>query len=374
MAHGIYTTLNLNHNSIINVVLDPRTDFPVSKVEGQMVYRTDLSQLFYWDNSAGLWRTWGVIISTPSADSAMTSDATTTPGTIILRVNYDNATLGVNAQGQLIVKTGGITDTQLAANSVTTVKIMNGAVALDKIEAIPTMTVIGRLLPGTGPVSTIPILDEDSMGSNSDSALATQQSIKTYVDSKLGIYGNIEGDYNASTAGGIFPVPMIGVTKKGSMWRIIGGKGIIQGQPVDSGDILIAIINGASQTNSAHWWIIEGNRSVATETQEGIARIATQAEANSFLSDETIITPKKLGAILSNLPSDQQYAETIGNSVLLIFDILHNLGTPYPKVNIQEEGTGDIVYVETKTLGINSIRLTFAVAPTDNQFTVIVKQ
>ena len=79
------------------------------------------------------------------------------------------------------VGTGAITATQLASNAVTTVKILDSNVTFDKIQDIATMKVIGRTSAGSGVSSEISILDEDTMSSNSDTALATQQSIKAYV-------------------------------------------------------------------------------------------------------------------------------------------------------------------------------------------------
>jgi hypothetical protein len=46
------------------------------------------------------------------------------------------------------------------------------------------LTVNGTVTIGTGSGVTT-ILDEDNMSSNSDSALATQQSIKSYVDTQV---------------------------------------------------------------------------------------------------------------------------------------------------------------------------------------------
>jgi len=65
-----------------------------------------------------------------------------------------------------------VVDTSIADNSIT----------FAKIQDIATMKVIGRTATGSGDPSEISILDEDTMSSNSATALATQQSIKAYVD------------------------------------------------------------------------------------------------------------------------------------------------------------------------------------------------
>ena len=88
--------------------------------------------------------------------------------------------------GELKVATNGITDNELNANSVTTAKIANDAVTYDKIQDVAASSVIGNTTGSTATPTNVSILDEDTMASNSATALATQQSIKAYVDSQVG--------------------------------------------------------------------------------------------------------------------------------------------------------------------------------------------
>lgn len=83
-------------------------------------------------------------------------------------------TLNLN-NGQLKVATNGISSNEVADNQVT----------FAKIQDISNAKVIGRTSAGTGDPEEVSILDEDAMTSDSATALATQQSIKAYVDSKL---------------------------------------------------------------------------------------------------------------------------------------------------------------------------------------------
>jgi hypothetical protein len=106
----------------------------------------------------------------------------------------DDSTLTL-ASSKLKVKDLGITSTQLATDSVieakiqndavTTNKIINSAVTLGKIENIATSKVIGRTTAGTGAPEQVSILDEDNMASDSNTSIATQQSIKAYIDNAI---------------------------------------------------------------------------------------------------------------------------------------------------------------------------------------------
>jgi hypothetical protein len=67
-------------------------------------------------------------------------------------------------------------------NGITEAKIEDGAITKAKIENVTDMTVLGNTSGSDAAPQEVSILDEDDMNSNSDTELATQQSIKAYVD------------------------------------------------------------------------------------------------------------------------------------------------------------------------------------------------
>jgi len=109
----------------------------------------------------------------------------------------DNSTTRVNAGGAITVKPLGVTSAELGSSAVTTAKIATSAVTtakladsssastgvtLAKMQYLTNLKVIGNTSGGTAVPTEVSILDEDSMSSNSATSLATQQSIKAYVD------------------------------------------------------------------------------------------------------------------------------------------------------------------------------------------------
>jgi hypothetical protein len=84
----------------------------------------------------------------------------------------DDSTLELY-DGKLRVKDNGVGTTQIAPSSVTKAKIEN----------VANMKVLGNTSGSATAPQEVSVLDEDNMASDSATALATQQSIKAYVDS-----------------------------------------------------------------------------------------------------------------------------------------------------------------------------------------------
>ena len=100
--------------------------------------------------------------------------------------SVDNASTTVNANGAITVRDSGVTAAKLATGAVTTNKILDANVTKAKIENVADYKVLGNVSGAAAAPQEVAILDEDDMVSDSDTALATQQSIKTYVDATAG--------------------------------------------------------------------------------------------------------------------------------------------------------------------------------------------
>ena len=131
----------------------------------------------------------------------------------------DDSTLEVNGSGRLQVKDSGITTGKIGASAVTTAKLANSTTTTDgvtfsKIRYIDNLKVIGNVSGGATTPSEVSILDEDDMASDSDTSLATQQSIKAYVDN-LGVHSPTSytgGETTTLPNGMIFKAGQVSVT------------------------------------------------------------------------------------------------------------------------------------------------------------------
>jgi hypothetical protein len=129
--------------------------------------------------------------------AATTGNITTVNSTTVDTTNLEVTNLkakdGTSA-GSIADSTGVVT---IASSVLTTADINGGTIdgvtiggASTAAGSFTTVTASGRVtfgeLKGTGATVVNTILDEDNMATNSDTALATQQSIKAYVDSQVG--------------------------------------------------------------------------------------------------------------------------------------------------------------------------------------------
>lgn len=99
--------------------------------------------------------------------------------------------------------------------------------------------------------------------------------------------------------------------------------------------------------------------------------VGNLAEGDILVYDST--GKKAIGKTFDELKLPQKYAETIGNNVATSFNIDHGLGTDDVVVTVREVG-GDkeIVYTQTVVSTTGRVIVSFAEAPTTNQYRVVV--
>ena len=149
----------------------------------------------------------------------------------------DSASTTVNSASQIVVADSGITTAKLATDAVETAKIKDANVTKAKIEDVADYKVLGNVSGATAAPAEVSILDEDDMTSDSATALATQQSIKAYVDGgftpsayageesvtlpnglimKFGLFSGVTTTGTTLSFGSAFPTAVISATATGN--------------------------------------------------------------------------------------------------------------------------------------------------------------
>lgn len=153
---------------------------------GQIIYNTTTTTLQYWDGAAF------------QNISAI--------GAVNLNVSDGTSTIGINLNTQTLSLIGGTGITSNASGTSVTFAIDSSVVTLTGTQTLTNKTLTSPTLTSpvlNGTLSGSAFLDEDNMASNSATAVASQQSIKAYVDSQVGTIDTLaEILANGNTTGG----------------------------------------------------------------------------------------------------------------------------------------------------------------------------
>lgn len=184
-----------------------------------------------------------------------------------------------------------------------------------------------------------------------------------------------KGAYDAATNSPMLDSTPIAGIKNGWTYTV-SVAGTFFTQAVQVGDVVIA--NADSPTLESQWTILNKNIPdivAASETAQGIAEIATQAEVTTGTDDTRFVTPLKLRVELSN--GNWIYtAPAFGNGILTSFAFTHGLvgGTTSPTVIITDTTTKMVVQTQVVVTSSTVVTVDFNVAPTANQYTVVIKK
>ena len=123
-------------------------------------------------------------------------------------------------------------------------------------------------------------------------------------------------------------------------------------------------------TTTIAWTAFGVSAPASTTGTAGVAAIATQAEVDAGSVSNKIVTPQTMAAYAGRV---KKFATPFGDGSATQFTITHNLATVDVECTVfRNSGNGDEINCDVEHMTANTIRLTFAVAPTSNQYRVVV--
>lgn len=174
---------------------------------------------------------------------------------------------------------------------------------------------------------------------------------------------DFKGDYNAATNTPDLDTSPSGVLK--GDYYVVSAAGTFFTEAVSIGDSIFA--KQDNPTTLAHWTVIERNLNPATETVEGIARIATQVETDAGTNDTAFITPLKLAnatsisGVVKKFSVDLDDAEgtvvrTFAGGVTS-FVVTHSLNTLDVQVDVRKISDGKQTLFEIESTSVNTVTI-----------------
>lgn len=129
-------------------------------------------------------------------------------------------------------------------------------------------------------------------------------------------------------------------------------------------------VNFTIDSGAVAWTLFGTSAGAASETSAGIAELATQAETDTGTDDARIVTPLKLK---TSVHVSKRFQANFGDTSATQFDFTHNFGTRDCIVQVYRNGSPwDQVICDIEANTINVTRVRFAVAPTSNQYRVVI--
>lgn len=379
--------VDFNHNQLIKVVLEKLNQHPQDTKNGRIYYNESNEKIWY--KTPDKWCVVGKINELTSNNGSVNIEVDPNDDSIVnIEINPDNATLGINQDGEIYILDNGVDTQHIKDDAITTIKIVDKAITFSKLQDLPSMTIIGNLSDSSSSPNAIQIIKDENLIGGDHTNIPTTGAVIAYVNSAISNLGMLIGGWDAST--GVFPSNL--VFGKGDYWYVTGS-GTINNVIYDIGDIIVASINNPqTQGDFLHLKIARGQ---ATTTSLGFVRLSTDQMALDMIDTESALTPSNLGALKANsteifdenidnkfvtpkmvhLLFDSyfgKYSLTFGDGTTTNFTIVHNLGTKDIDFDLFIDSNNTKVHCSALNRTINSFEFIFKVPPRLNEYRVNV--
>lgn len=300
MAQKYLVSLDLNNNELLNAVVQNLASAPGSPSAGQIYFDTTLDELRYYDGTQ--WITPNEYVHPTYTDT-------------------DYSSTGANVLSSIVITNGHIEST---ANRVLTLADLGYTGATDANNYVhPTFsdpwTGITHPLTGVEVISDLTISSEGHVtdvttrnltaadlaaviindGVTAANTTWSSNKIQSEIDAAVTGGMNYQGGYNAATNTPNLESPTAGTVFTGYTYTVTAA-GTFFTEDVQVGDVLIAEVDDPAALSD--WTTVNKNIPdivSASETEEGIIELATQAEVNTGTDTTRAVTPATLATYVA---------------------------------------------------------------------------
>lgn len=362
--------IDLNQNQLIKAVVHNSPTDPPTPAIGQIYWNT--ANLTMWGWTGAVWLNLGVQGGGYTHDNFTALTPTLTGANVL-------ATFETNIEGHVIAATTrlltladlGYTAYSHPLDGVDLGAALTGANVISDVEVNAAGHVTGFATRAMTAADVGAAIINDLATNGTDTWSSTK--ITAEIAAALsGIPTPTVLAYDAATNTPDLDVTAVGVVK-GDIFHVTVA-GTFFTEDVQIGDTLIAKIDDPAVL--ADWIRLEKNINIvaASETSSGIIEIATQTEVNTGTDAVRAVTPATLTEKLTAFGSGttKKYSQNIGDAAATAITVTHNLGSVDVTMIIKETATNEIVECQITTPTINTAIFTFNVAPSLNQYRVVI--
>lgn len=345
MARKFLTSLDLAQNEIQNAVAQVLGAAPSTPKTGQFYFNSASDRLMI--RSSGAWLDYTARSSHSGTQLAATiSDLATT--VVGYRLDqFANPTSAVSFNGQRQTNVGDPqTGTDGVNRNYVDLAVQSAAASIDNKASV-------RLVSTSNIAALSGLADIDSVTPvANDRILLTGQTNQT----QNGVYIVAAGAWSRAT-----DADAVGEITPGAFWFV--EEGALQGKTQWRCTNVGAITLGSTSIIINQW-----GATADLVTGNGI-----QATGNSWaVKPSTGITVSASGVAIDTSVVPRKYVETIGNGATLTFTITHNLNSQDVVTQVRDLSSNNVVETDIQNNGVNSVVVSFAVAPSSNSIRVVV--
>jgi hypothetical protein len=368
MARNFLTPIDLNKLELRNARIQNLSSDPSTPVAGQIYYNTSDSQIKYYNGGASAWQVIGQ--SVEQLEDAVADLLASGNG---ISLDYNDET------GTLTIANTGVTSVTGTANEVS-VSASAGAVTL----SLPDTIYVD--VQGTAASATYAVTAGTANSVAADSvALGTDTTGDYVAGATAGTGISIDGSGGEGSSLTISNTGVTSVSGTANEVTVSASAGAVTiGLPDDvtiggnltvTGDLTVSgsttYLNTATLQVEDNKVVLNSNATGAPTVDAGIEIERGDAPNAELFWDESEGRWTASNGSASYITA-LKYSENVGDGVETSFVITHGLNSRDAIVNVYDNSTYETVEVDVTRTNTNAVTISFAIAPSNNAYRVVV--